>query len=65
MFELRHARSREAEAAILKAIALQKQDNLRVEDVKQVSDELVQYLSAEDKFWSRWLFFAEQHGVEL
>ncbi|HEX8494334.1 MAG TPA: AAA family ATPase [Pyrinomonadaceae bacterium] len=65
VFDLRHARSLEAERAIEKAKALQKQKNPNPEDVRVVSAELIRTLASEDEFWPRWLYFAEQHGVEL
>ncbi|MEP0783767.1 ATP-binding protein [Coleofasciculus sp. FACHB-129] len=65
VFELRQARSLEAENAIEAAKALQYQDNPRAKHVQKVSQELAKYLSEDDEFWPRWVFFAEQHGVEL
>jgi hypothetical protein len=26
---------------------------------------LARYLSEDDRFWTRWVYFAEQHGVDL
>jgi hypothetical protein len=26
---------------------------------------LARYLSEDDRFWPRWIYFAEQHGVDL
>jgi hypothetical protein len=26
---------------------------------------LARYLSEDDRFWPRWVYFAEQHGVDL
>ena len=63
LFGLRHARSREAERAIEDAKALQQQDKPDVEAVAEVSVRLREHLADDDKFWPRWLFFAEQHGV--
>jgi hypothetical protein len=65
MFELRHARSLEAEQAIEAAKALQLQENPSKEIVEAVSRQLIKYLSAEDEFWPRWKYFAEQRGIEL
>lgn len=65
VFGLRHARSREAEQAIEAAKSLQLDDNATSEQVREVSARLIQHLAGEDKFWPRWLFFAEQHGVDL
>lgn len=65
VFDLRHARSLEAESAIERAKALQRQKNPKREDVRAVSEDLVRTLASEDEFWPRWLYFAEQHGVKL
>src|SRR5579862_3929454 len=65
LFGLRHARSREAERAIEDAKALQQQDDPDAGAVAEVSARLRQYLADDDKFWPRWLFFADQHGVAL
>jgi hypothetical protein len=65
VFELSEARSIEAEMAIEDALKLQQKSKPKTEDVKRVSDLLMQYLSAEDSFWPRWVCFAEKHGVEL
>jgi hypothetical protein len=65
VFELRQARSLEAEKAIEAAKALQYEDNPQPEEVKKVSEDLAKYLPENDEFWPRWVFFAEQHGVEL
>lgn len=65
LFGLRHARSREAERAIEDAKALQLMDNVSTAAVAEVSSRLTRHLAGDDKFWSRWLFFAEQNGVML
>jgi hypothetical protein len=65
VFELRHARSKEAEAAIENAKALQLLANPSVEEIRQVSGRLVKYLAQDDKFWPRWIYFAEKFGVQL
>lgn len=65
IFELQHARSLEAEQAIESAKEIQIKDHVTSEEVREISERLVQYLAAHDKFWPRWTFFAEQHGVEL
>lgn len=65
VFGLRHARSREAEQAIEAAKSLQLIENPTVEQIRDVSARLKQHLAGDDKFWPRWLFFAEQYGVEL
>lgn len=65
VFELRHARSLQAEDAIEAAKALQQQDAPTPEDIRSVSEQLTRYLSAEDEFWPRWLYFAQSYGVRL
>ena len=65
VFKLRHARSLEAEKAIEAAKVLQLSDNPNSEDVARVSNDLARYLSEDDRFWPRWVYFAEQHGVDL
>ncbi|MBK9264241.1 MAG: AAA family ATPase [Polyangiaceae bacterium] len=65
VFGLRHARSRGAEQAIEAAKSLQLVENPTAQQICDVSNQLKQHLAGDDKFWPRWLFFAEQHGVEL
>lgn len=65
LFEMRHARSREAELAIEDAKKLQLADNTSASEVAAVSDRLRLHLAGDDKFWPRWLFFAEEHGVSI
>ena len=65
VFKLLHSRSLEAEKAIEAAKVLQLSDNPNSEDVARVSHDLARYLSEDDRFWPRWVYFAEQHGVDL
>ena len=65
VFELKHARSLEAELAIEDAKSLQLQERPPRQEIQVVSDRLAQYLSAHDEFWPRWNYFAEEHGVHL
>jgi hypothetical protein len=65
VFKLLHSRSLEAEKAIEAAKVLQLLDNPNSEDVARVSHDLARYLSEDDRFWPRWVYFAEQHGVDL
>lgn len=65
VFELKHARSQEAETAIESAKALQLRADAPASEVRAVSDLLLKSLSPEDKFWPRWIAFAERHGVKL
>jgi hypothetical protein len=65
IFELKHARSKEAEIAIEAAKELQKNKNVSSTDVKEVSVQLIKYLGSDDKFWPRWISFAEKYGIKL
>lgn len=65
VFGLGQPRSIEGEQAIQAAKQLQEEDNPSSEEVQKVSDALTKYLAEDDEFWSRWLFFARQHGASL
>lgn len=65
VFGLEHPRSVEAEKAIEKAKALQLEVDPSSENVRRVHSELVKFLAQDDEFWPRWIWFAEQHGVEV
>ncbi len=65
VFELGQARSIEAEKAIESAKTLQTSEDPDPKKILAVSQELMAYLSADDAFWPRWLYFAEQYGVEI
>ena len=65
LFGLQHARSRDAERVIEKAKALQLEEQPSKESVQEVTDDLRRLLSSDDKFWPRWLYYAEKHGVEI
>ncbi|RLT45168.1 MAG: ATP-binding protein [Chloroflexi bacterium] len=65
VFELAQARSLQAEKAIEDARRLQEAEVVTKENVIEVSDRLIKYLAANDGFWSRWLYFADRHGVDL
>ncbi|MBC8268123.1 MAG: ATP-binding protein [Rhodospirillaceae bacterium] len=65
LFGLQHARSREAERTIERAKAVQLEEQPSAARVQELTDELRRLLSNDDKFWPRWLYFAEKHGVEL
>jgi hypothetical protein len=65
IFELKQARSIDAEKAIEDAVRLQLQAEISPQDVAEVSKRLVKYLPSHDTFWPRWTYFAEQHGVDL
>ncbi len=65
IFELKHARSKEAEIAIESAKSLQTREDVSPDEVKEVSVKLIKYLGPEDKFWPRWISFAERFGINL
>ena len=65
VFELRHARNSEAESAIEAAKTLQCRTDITTDEVRSISDLLIRNLGPDDKFWPRWIYFAEQHGVKL
>jgi predicted ATPase len=65
IFELTHARSREAETAIENAKSLQLRNDVLADEVEEVSGRLIKYLAPDDQFWPRWIAFAEKFGVEL
>ncbi|MCP4149184.1 MAG: ATP-binding protein, partial [bacterium] len=65
VFQLRHARSIEAEKAIEDAKKIQLEEKVTVKQVKEVSARLVKYLAPDDRFWPRWTFFAEEKGVRI
>ncbi len=64
-FGLRQARSLEAEKTIEDAKSLQLKENPTKEEVEEVHNRLLLLLGDFDTFWPRWLYFAEQHGVEV
>lgn len=65
VFELRHARSTEGEAAIEAAKALQLRTDTTREEVSAVTEQLKASLAPEDRFWPRWIAFAERYEVEI
>jgi hypothetical protein len=62
-FQLKQARSLEAERAILDAIKIQRKDKPDKEEVIKIHCQLTRLLSEFDTFWPRWIFFAQKHGV--
>ena len=64
-FQLLHARSKEAEEAIEDAKRLQLEDNPDKEKIESVNERLKQFLAENDRFWPRWVYFAEQKGVKV
>ena len=65
IFELTQARSIEAERAIEDAKKLQSREGPTKKEIEEVNQRLIEYLSAHDRFWTRWTFFAEEHGISL
>ncbi|MGH8536062.1 MAG: AAA family ATPase [Gammaproteobacteria bacterium] len=65
VFELRHARSNEGEAAIEAAKKLQLRSDVEVQDVAEVTERLKRYLAVDDRFWPRWLAYAERFGIDV
>ena len=65
VFNLMHARSREAEEAIVFAKSLQRQRDVSRGDVADAHRELRRVLGPDDQFWIRWMAFAEDAGIEL
>jgi hypothetical protein len=64
-FGLNQARSIDSAAAIEKATSLQDSENPSRESIAEVHVELSKLLPAGDRFWPRWLLFAQNHGVKL
>ena len=63
LFALRQPGSAERERAIRNAIRVQTEDKPAPSDVEEATKELQQYLSPEDPFWVRWIFFADSYGA--
>ncbi len=64
-FGLSQARSLEAEKAIQDAKAIQQKEKPTTKEIEVVHKRLLRFLGDCDTFWSRWTFFAEQHGVDV
>jgi hypothetical protein len=65
MFKMAEPMSNEGQNAIQRAIALQKRKDVSKQEVEEVSNLLIDSLSSEDSFWTRWIFYAKKFGVEL
>ncbi|MGH8604209.1 MAG: AAA family ATPase, partial [Gammaproteobacteria bacterium] len=65
VFELRHARSNEGEAAIETAKKLQLRSDVEVQNVAEVTERLKRSLAVDDRFWPRWLAYAERFGIDV
>jgi hypothetical protein len=64
VFGLGQARSLPAEQAIEEAKALQLAEVVSADRVREVNSRLISLLAADDDFWPRWRYFAEQQGVK-
>jgi AAA domain, putative AbiEii toxin, Type IV TA system len=65
IFGFSHATNAPAEAVINEAIRLQKQRKPKKADVERLTKRLAEVLPVEDRFWTRWIFFAERFGVKI
>lgn len=65
LFQLKQARSLQAENAISSALDLQDSKTVSKDVIMALTKELADSLSENDEFWPRWVLFAAKHGVEL
>lgn len=65
IFGLAHARSRAAEGVIQQAKELQLLDVPSTVAIGEVTQRLKETLAPDDAFWSRWIYFARQHGADV
>lgn len=66
LFELRQARSQQAERAIESARNVMETKGPTGEAIQNATQALVESaLPANDEFWARWTYFAEKNGVQL
>ena len=65
VFGLRYAGSKDAEDALDQAIQLQQDRSSDRIEIQRVSDILKEVLPSDHPFWYRWIYFAEQAGVDL
>ena len=63
VFELRHARSNEGEAAIEDAKSIQLRGQGTVGEIREIHERLRRHIASDDRFWPRWIVFAERNGV--
>lgn len=64
VFDLTYARSREAEAALEKAVKVLDQPDLSDAEAREIHCELHDALGDTDPFWARWLAYAKAKGIE-
>ena len=65
VFELRHARSNEGEAAIEAAKNIQERNNGTPSEIQLIHERLKKHIASDDRFWPRWISFAERFGVAI
>jgi predicted ATPase len=65
IFELKQATSQLAENALERAKQTLAEENPSPGAIKEIHEQLSQALPADDEFWPRWLYFAQQKGVRL
>ncbi|MCF0056854.1 hypothetical protein [Dyadobacter sp. CY356] len=65
LFDLKQARSIEAEIAIEDAKLIQKNNEPSKVDILSISKRLNNLLAPHDSFWIRWNYFAEKNGIEI
>ncbi len=64
VFDLAYARSREAEAALEKAVRVLDKPDLSDEAARAIHRELHEALGDTDPFWAHWLSYARTKGIE-
>lgn len=62
IFNMKHARSKDAEIAIEKAKDIQSSLNYNAEEIQHIHDKLIETLAADDPFWPRWIYFVDKYG---
>jgi hypothetical protein len=65
VFEVLHPGSYERSNALKRAIDLQESTSITKKKVEEITEELRSVLPPEDRFWIRWIMFAEEHGVTV
>jgi len=65
IFELKQATSQQAESALERAKEVLTEEDPSPGVIKEIHRQLTETLPADDEFWPRWLYFAQQKGVRL
>ena len=65
LFELKQATSQPAENALAAGEEVLAEENPSPGTIKEIHRQLAETLPADDEFWPRWLYFAQQKGVKL